>query len=100
MRVRSRCRPRTPAGSCCRAATWPAGGGRRAPGSTPARAARRQLGQALAGPHVDPDEAAALASRVGANRDLVFEGALGRLARHVDAAAIGVVLPAMVDAAQ
>ena len=53
----------------------------------------------LAGSHVDPDDAVALLSPVGLDPHLVLEAALLALARHVDASARAVVLPAVVGAA-
>src|SRR5712691_7510157 len=50
--------------------------------------------------HVGPDHAAALDAGVGRDPDPVLEVALRWLGRHVDAAAIEVVFPAVVDAAQ
>ena len=50
--------------------------------------------------HVRPDHARLLPAWVAGRPDLLLEGTLGRLVRHVDAAARDVVLPAVVDAAQ
>ena len=50
--------------------------------------------------HVGPHDAAALDARVGSDADLVHEAAAGRLARHVDALALDVEFPAVIDAAQ
>jgi hypothetical protein len=50
-------------------------------------------------PHVNPDQAAVDGRRIRRNPNLVFEVAFGRLGRHVDAVAVDVEFPAMVDAA-
>ena len=55
-----------------------------------------QLGRA----HVDPDHAAFVDGLVGGLLDLLGEPAAGRLVGHVHAGAVGVELPAVVDAAQ
>src|SRR5712691_3849500 len=60
----------------------------------------RQFGLFVAWTHVHPDRSAPLAGRVRLDVNLVFEVALGRLAGHVYAGALGVELPAVVDAAQ
>ena len=57
---------------------------------------RLQLGRA----HVDPDDVAHLRRGVGGDLHLVLEVALGGLGGHVDAVAVHVELPAVVDAAQ
>ena len=59
-----------------------------------------QAGRRAGRPHVRPDDAAALGARVGGQGDLVLEVRLRPLVGHVDAAAIRLVLPAVVDAAQ
>ena len=57
---------------------------------------RRRLARA----HVDPDHAGALDRLVGLGMDLVLEVLLRRHARHVDALARRVELPAVIEAAQ
>ena len=57
---------------------------------------RRRLG-ALA--HIDPDHAVALGGLVGLGLDLVLEVLMRRHVRHVDAVAVHVVFPAVIDAA-
>ncbi len=57
---------------------------------------RRRLG-ALA--HVDPDHAGAFGDLVGLGVHLLPEILLRRQVRHVDAVAVGVVFPAVIDAA-
>src|SRR4051794_860222 len=59
----------------------------------------RDFGLMLGLAHVNPDHAAPLLCRIGVDLDLVFEVALRRLVRHVDASTGSVELPAMVDAA-
>ena len=60
----------------------------------------RQRRRRLARSHVGPDHAATLSRRVGLDAHLVLEVALGGLRRHVDAGAVHVELPAVIDAAQ
>ena len=50
--------------------------------------------------HMDPDEAGALDRAIGLGLHLVLEVLAGGRARHVDAVAGDVVLPAVIDAAQ
>src|SRR5262249_54044473 len=57
---------------------------------------RRRFG---ACPHIDPDDAGAFRGRIGLGLDLVLEILRRRHARHVDAIAGNVELPAVVDAA-
>ena len=57
---------------------------------------RLEVGRA----HVGPDNAATLLAGVGGDAHLVLEVALGGLGRHVDAVAVHVELPAVVDAAE
>ena len=52
-----------------------------------------------AGAHVDPDQAGAFGDAVGLGFYLLPEVLVGRQVGHVDAVAIGVELPAVVDAA-
>ncbi len=51
------------------------------------------------GPQVGPHHAAAFASRIGADADLRLEQRVRRFARHVDALAAAIELPAVVHAA-
>ena len=51
-------------------------------------------------PHVRPDHTAAFSTGIRGHFDLVLEVALRRLVRHVDAVAVHVELPAVIDAAQ
>jgi hypothetical protein len=60
------------------------------------RRQRRRLG---ARPHIDPDESGALDRLVGPRLHLVLEVLMRRHARHVDAVARDVELPAVIDAA-
>src|SRR6185437_3987632 len=54
----------------------------------------------LAGPHIGPDHAVALGDLVGDGMDLVLELVFRRHVRHVEALAVDVELPAVIDAAQ
>ena len=51
-------------------------------------------------PHIGPDIAAPLGGRIGFGPHLAPEVGLGRLVRHLDAVAVHVELPAVIDAAQ
>ena len=59
---------------------------------------RRRL--QFARPQVRPDHPAAFPGRVGVDRDLRLEERVRRLRRHVDAGAVAIELPAVIDAAQ
>ena len=60
----------------------------------------RQRRDALGRAEIGPDDAAKLAGRIGCRADLVLEVVFRRLVHHVDATAVHVELPAVVDAAQ
>ena len=61
-----------------------------------AAAPTRRLG---ARPHVSPDQAAALDDLVGGSMHTILELLVGRQVGLVDALALGVELPAVIDAA-
>src|SRR5262245_561193 len=61
---------------------------------------RQALGQVLARPEVGPDDLARFACRISLDRDLVVVRGAGRHVRKLDAPAVHVVLPAVIDAAQ
>ena len=58
---------------------------------------RRRLG---ARAHIGPDQPVALGHRIGLGADLVTELLMRRQVGHLEARAVGVVLPAVIDAAQ
>ena len=58
----------------------------------------RQRRRRARGPHVGQDDPAPLLARIGDVADLRGEARLRRLARHLEAAAVGAELPAVVDA--
>ena len=60
----------------------------------------RQRRRVAARAHVDPDEAAALVDLVGLGVDLVLEVLVRRHVGHVDAVAVDVEFPAVIDAAE
>ena len=53
----------------------------------------------MLGPHVDPNQAAVDGRRISREVNLVFEVALGGFGRHVDAVAVDIKFPAMIDTA-
>ena len=59
----------------------------------------RQLCAEMFGSHVNPDQAAVDGRRVSRDVNLVFEVAFGRFGRHVDAVAVDIEFPAVIDAA-
>jgi len=60
---------------------------------------RRQWRRLLARTHIDPDQAIAFGDHIGLSFDLVFEVLMRRRVRHIDAIALRVVFPAVIDAA-
>ncbi len=60
----------------------------------------REPGLMLGGAQVSPNDAASLLAGIRRQLDLVLEVAIGRLRRHVYAAAIHIVFPPVVDATQ
>jgi len=59
----------------------------------------RQLCVEMLGPHVNPNQAAVDGHRVSRDVNFVFEVAFGGLGRHVNAVAIDIKFPTMIDAA-
>ena len=59
----------------------------------------RQLGHRLGRAHIGPDHVAPFAHRIGLDPDQVFCIEIGIGGRHVDASAVGVEFPAVIDAA-
>jgi len=59
----------------------------------------RQLCVEMFGPHVNPNQAAVKGCRVSRDVNLVFEVAFGGFGRHVDAVAVDVEFPAVIDTA-
>src|SRR5215471_17757705 len=60
----------------------------------------RQLGNTLSWPHVSPDDSAILARRVRGRADSVMEGIFRWLVGHVDASAVDIKFPAVIDASK
>ena len=60
---------------------------------------RGQFGHLLGRAHIGPDHVAPFAHRIGLDADQVLGVEVGIGGRHVDAAAVGVELPAVIDAA-
>ena len=59
----------------------------------------RQVGHCIRRAHIGPDHVAPFAHRIGLDADQVLCIEIGIRGRHVDAAAVGVELPAVIDAA-
>ena len=59
----------------------------------------RQLGHRVRRSHIGPDHVAPFAHRIGLDPDQVFCIEIGIGGRHVDASAVGVEFPAVIDAA-
>ena len=60
---------------------------------------RRQFGHCAGRAHIGPDHLAPFAHRIGLDADQVLGVEIGIGGRHVDAAAVGVEFPAVIDAA-